>query len=72
VEEKLKEIDHVLTLLGVSLEDLKEFAKSGPVKLSGVNVKNFDVSSMSQHSSKSGHRRRPTKKKSELSRKDLK
>ena len=44
VEEKLKEINHIFTVLGVTLDDMKESCRTGLIKFGGLNLKNFDLS----------------------------
>lgn len=45
VEEKLKEINTVFQILGLTLEDLKLSCKTGVIKIEGQNTKNFELSS---------------------------
>ena len=46
-EEKLKEINQVFKICGLTLTDLKEKYKSGFFKInSGLNLKSFDVNAM--------------------------
>ena len=46
-EEKLKEINHVFKICGITLSDLKEQYKQGWFKInSGLNVKSFEIASM--------------------------
>ena len=65
VEEKLKEINHVFMILGVTLDDLKESWRTGVMKFGGLNVKNFELSSavpLSNNDTVSRVSRKPKKK----------
>ena len=46
VEEKLKEINDIFTILGITLDDMKETCKTGVFKFGGINTKNFELSSV--------------------------
>ena len=47
VEEKLREINHVFKVWGITLNDIKEQHKTGILRMnSGLNLKSFEINSM--------------------------
>lgn len=48
VEEKLKEINNILQILGLTLDDLKTSCQTGKINIfrgNTINTRNFDISS---------------------------